>query len=242
MYECLTGELTYDADDKETLLRKRSMEDAPPPSRTALGRWIPPALDELVLAMTARDRERRPATMAAVIDRWLEVQPAFDEAWALQHLVARPFRVSALAPAAIGGCVGEDGEPAPQVLVVDDQFGIRSLIRRVLQRVGLTCATAGSVTEALQRIVGRPQPQAVVMDVLMPDVGGLEALGHLRDAGYVGRVIVCSSLESPPVRASAVQRGADAHLVKGRDLTRLPEVLKSLGVVPGRVADQAPRW
>jgi CheY-like chemotaxis protein len=68
-----------------------------------------------------------------------------------------------------------------RILVVDDDPAITSVLKRGLSYEGFIVDTAGSGTEALER--AREQyPDLVILDVMMPDLSGLEVLARLRAA------------------------------------------------------------
>lgn len=78
---------------------------------------------------------------------------------------------------ASGAAAGRDGA---RVLVVDDEIPIATMLRRALERAGITAETAHSGREALERLQGA-RFEAVVCDLRMPDVSGQQlhaALSH----------------------------------------------------------------
>ncbi|MSP91298.1 MAG: response regulator [Myxococcales bacterium] len=72
------------------------------------------------------------------------------------------------------------------------------MIRRILQRAGLRCAAAAAGADGLQWFLANPAPAAVVMDVLLPDLDGLEALRHLRDPRLRSERPFARRSEDPP--------------------------------------------
>lgn len=70
------------------------------------------------------------------------------------------------------------GVSRPLVLVADDDRDIRTLLVTLLERAGFEVATAADGVECLLKLQVRP-PAALVLDILMPDVGGLRVLDQL---------------------------------------------------------------
>jgi two-component system, cell cycle sensor histidine kinase and response regulator CckA len=79
-----------------------------------------------------------------------------------------------------------DGTAPPcssTVLVTDDDLGVRTLISFVLERAGFRVLQAGNGREAIDVVRARgAEVDAVLLDVMMPEMNGPEALPHLRDA------------------------------------------------------------
>ena len=70
-----------------------------------------------------------------------------------------------------------------RVLVVDDERAVRESLRRALELEGYDVELAGDGQEALDRLEAGPDPDAVILDVLMPAVDGLEVCTRLRRSG-----------------------------------------------------------
>jgi CheY-like chemotaxis protein len=103
------------------------------------------------------------------------------------------------------------------ILVVDDEPDIRMLVRFSLGLDGHEIVEARDGAEALE-IVGRHRPDAVVLDVMMPDVSGWEVLERLKadDDDRVRRVpvVMLTALSSPLDRAKGGIEGAVHYLAK----------------------------
>jgi CheY-like chemotaxis protein len=108
--------------------------------------------------------------------------------------------------------------------VVDDEPGIRLLLQLELDRQGHRVLEAGNGTEALG-VVSRDRPDAVVLDVMMPDVDGWAVLTELKadpDPDIRGiPVILLTALGEPLDRAKGGIEGAVRYLTKPLDLDDL---------------------
>jgi two-component system, NtrC family, nitrogen regulation response regulator NtrX len=93
------------------------------------------------------------------------------------------------------------------VLVVDDESSIRESLRMTLEFEGYRVEEAASGIEALQIARDRP-PDAVLLDLRMPEMDGLETLRQLRERGYEMPVLVISGHADVPTAVEATRRGA----------------------------------
>jgi response regulator of citrate/malate metabolism len=101
------------------------------------------------------------------------------------------------------------------VLVVDDDFMVASIHRRFVERVpGFRVVGEAHTGADALAAVDRLDPDLVLLDVHLPDVGGIEVLRRLRAAGSnVGVVVITAAREADTVRAAAAG-GAAHYLVK----------------------------
>jgi two-component system nitrogen regulation response regulator NtrX len=113
---------------------------------------------------------------------------------------------------------------ALEVLVVDDDKEIRATLRGVLQDEGHTVAEAGDGAAALAALEER-RFDAVLLDVMMPGMGGLEALDMIRDRAPSTGVIMVSGEATVATAVQALKRGAFDFIEKPVDPERLLEVL-----------------
>ena len=101
------------------------------------------------------------------------------------------------------------------ILVVEDEPDIRSLIVLHLEREGFRCRTAGTGTDAL-RSVRRKLPDLVVLDVLLPEMGGLEVCRRLRGQRETGDlpIIMLTAKAEEVDRVVGLEIGADDYVTK----------------------------
>ena len=124
----------------------------------------------------------------------------------------------------------------PRILVVDDDHAVRESLRRSLQFNGYDVAMAGDGAEALASIA-RAAPDAVVMDVMMPRLDGIEATKALRTSGNDLPIIVLTARDSVGERVEGLDAGADDYLTKP---FALEELLARLRALLRRAAPLAP--
>jgi len=103
----------------------------------------------------------------------------------------------------------------PDVLIVEDEPDIRHLITHHLQREGFRCREVATGTDAL-RAVRAATPDLIVLDLMLPEVGGLEVCRRLRgDAATAGIPIIMLTAKSDEVdRVVGLELGADDYVAK----------------------------
>ncbi|WP_158889235.1 response regulator transcription factor [Amycolatopsis anabasis] len=103
-------------------------------------------------------------------------------------------------------------EQTGRVLVVDDDETVRDVVRRYLEVAGFTVEQASDGAEALRSFGERP-PDAVVLDVMMPGINGLEVCRRLRQVSEVP-VVLLTALGEEENRIAGLELGADDYVTK----------------------------
>jgi two-component system response regulator MprA len=116
----------------------------------------------------------------------------------------------------------------PRVLVVDDEPAVRTALERALRLDAYEVELAADGREALDRLAGGAPPDAVVLDVAMPHVDGLEVCRRLRDAGDRTPVLMLTARDAVDDRVAGLDAGADDYLVKPFALKELKARLRAL--------------
>lgn len=112
----------------------------------------------------------------------------------------------------------------PSVLLVDDEARSRDILKVFLELKGLEVVTADSGEEALAQ-VARLAPAAVILDVLMPGMNGLNTLKRIRILHPNLPVIIISQLDDEEIHREAVTLGAHDYLIKPFDFDQLKELI-----------------
>lgn len=107
--------------------------------------------------------------------------------------------------------MGGQHEPA-HILVVDDDATITRTLRRTLTYEGYTVSTAADGETAL-RLVNQAPPSAVILDIMLPDLSGLEICRRLR-ASHNLPVLLLTARDEVKDRVLGLDSGADDYLVK----------------------------
>jgi two-component system, OmpR family, response regulator len=114
-----------------------------------------------------------------------------------------------------------------RVLVVEDDVRMAAAIRRGLRFEGLVVDVAGGGEEALRK-VGATDYDALVLDVLLPDVDGFETCRRLRAGGIWLPVLMLTARDSVEDRVRGLDGGADDYLTKPFSLAELVARLRAL--------------
>jgi two-component system response regulator MprA len=116
-----------------------------------------------------------------------------------------------------------------RVLVVDDERAVRESLRRALTLEGYTVELAATGDEALYRIESRDlEPDAIVLDVLMPGTDGLEVARRLRRDGSRVPILMLTARDEVGDRIAGLDAGADDYVVKPFALEELFARMRAL--------------
>ena len=107
-----------------------------------------------------------------------------------------------------------------RLLVVDDEKTILELLSGSLRLAGFEVTTATSGTEAVRAASSR-RPDLVLLDVMMPNGNGFEALRRMRSAGIEVPVIFLTARDEEPDRVNGFDLGADDYVTKPFSLNEL---------------------
>jgi len=116
-----------------------------------------------------------------------------------------------------------------RILVVDDERAVRESLQRALELEGYDIELAADGREALASLEnGEPQPDAVILDVLMPVVDGIEVCRRLRRAGNRVPVLMLTARDEIEDRVSGLDAGADDYVPKPFALEELLARVRAL--------------
>src|SRR5258705_10261368 len=115
----------------------------------------------------------------------------------------------------------------PVLLVADDEPGMLGLIQRFAGPAGYDVHTNTSAKDAIATI-GDRAPDVAIVDLRMPEVGGLDVLRAIRDAQPECRVILMTAHAEVDSAIEAVKLGAMDYLTKPLDFERLGQLLRSV--------------
>ena len=103
--------------------------------------------------------------------------------------------------------------PAPKVLVVDDEENISFLVSSALKLDGCEVRTAANGRDAVTE-AERFGPDAIVLDVMLPDFDGFEVLRRIRNAGCAAPVLFLTARDSTDDKVLGLTSGGDDYIVK----------------------------
>jgi DNA-binding response OmpR family regulator len=116
---------------------------------------------------------------------------------------------------------------APRVLVVEDDADLRSLLRRGLTEEGFAVTAAASGTEVLER-ARRERPEALVLDIGLPDADGRDVCHALRAEGIVAPVLFLTARDALTDKVGGFAAGGDDYLTKPFEFAELVVRLRAL--------------
>jgi len=107
-------------------------------------------------------------------------------------------------------------DETPRVLVVDDDAALQKLVTTLIDRADMTSISALTAGEAAQILRQKPLPDIVVLDLMLPDVSGIEFLKQMRAKRAFDElpVIILSALADPDQIREGLSVGADRYLTK----------------------------
>jgi DNA-binding NtrC family response regulator len=115
----------------------------------------------------------------------------------------------------------------PVLVVVDDEQGILDVVSRFAQRAGFDVTTCHGGREAIEQLQTR-RADLVMVDLRMPDVGGLDVLRAIRETDPHCQTILMTGYASVDTAVEAIKLGAMDYLSKPIDFGRLDQVLSSV--------------
>ena len=115
-----------------------------------------------------------------------------------------------------------------KILVVDDERAVRDSLRRALELQGYEVDLASDGAEALARLSANGHVDAVVLDILMPGIDGLEVCRQIRRRGSSVPVLMLTARDAVGDRVEGLDAGADDYLVKPFALEELLARVRAL--------------
>ncbi len=101
-----------------------------------------------------------------------------------------------------------------RVLIVDDAIFMRTMIRDILEKNGFEIVgEAGSGKEAIEKFT-RLKPDLITMDIVMPEMGGIEAVKSIIKIDPKAKILMCSAMGQKALVIEAIQAGAKDFVVK----------------------------
>jgi two-component system, chemotaxis family, chemotaxis protein CheY len=118
------------------------------------------------------------------------------------------------------------GEMTQRVLICDDAIFMRTMIGDILSRAGFE--VVGEAETGLQAIdrYRELRPDLVTMDIVMPDMGGIDAVREIMKEAPEARILMCSAMGQQALVIEAIQAGARDFVVKPFQPSRVLEAVQ----------------
>ena len=116
-----------------------------------------------------------------------------------------------------------------RILIVDDHDLIRQGVRFIFSRDSqfVICGEAANGADAIEQ-VKKLNPHAVILDISMPVMNGLEAAAEIRRLAPKTRIVILTMHDSVQMRNQSQEAGADAFITKSQVASKLLQVVQSL--------------
>ncbi|PJF30621.1 MAG: hypothetical protein CUN51_07375 [Candidatus Thermofonsia Clade 1 bacterium] len=194
LYEMVTGQLPFDADDITSILIQQVNKAPVPPSQ--LVRDLPHSLEAVILKALEKKPEQRFSTA-------LEMAAALDAVFKQ--------------PAASTGAVTMEARSKPRIRAVlaDDHPSLRTPLAAYLELSGeiVVVAEAGDGYEAIEAC-RQHQPDVLLLDLNMPNLSGLDALPQIKRLSPNSKVLVLTARDETPYIMRALRSGANGYILK----------------------------
>ena len=115
-----------------------------------------------------------------------------------------------------------------KILVVDDEPSIRKYLQTLLEVEGFDVETLSSGPEAIEKVNRGDRPDFIILDVLMPEMSGIECILAIRSEFPNARIIVLTTYPGDVQVLRALKAGARGYLLKGQVNRDLPEVIRAV--------------
>jgi len=116
---------------------------------------------------------------------------------------------------------------AKTVLVVDDAVVMRMMIKNILTKNGYAVVEAESGIDAVEKHKAS-RPDAVTMDMVMPDMDGIAAVKQIVAMDPAARIVMCTSMGQQQLVVEAVQAGAKSFITKPFQPPKILETLEKV--------------
>jgi DNA-binding NarL/FixJ family response regulator len=125
--------------------------------------------------------------------------------------------------------VAETRESSPiRVLIADDHKLVCIGLRLVLERAGFQVVGEASTGRRAVELARELNPDVILLDIIMPDMDGLQALAVLRASLPHTSVIMSTAYDRPDFLARAIAAGAAGYITKDDDPTSIPRVVQAV--------------
>jgi len=107
-----------------------------------------------------------------------------------------------------------------KILIVDDEESLRTLVRHELESQGFNVTEKESGPDALEYLAGNPA-DVVILDIKMPEMGGLEVLEKIREGDLAPKVIMLTGVGELKIARESLELGASDFMSKPFEMSNL---------------------
>jgi NarL family two-component system response regulator LiaR len=208
MFEMLAGERPFDGSSPYEITR--AILNQPLPSLAAYRSDVPPALADLISRMLTRSRQGRIASARLVGAELEAIQRSMQPS-------PRPAELPVVPAASRSAPAPGPPEAARRIrtLIVDDHAVVRQGLRTFLELQD-DMEVVGEAANGLEAVelAGRLQPDIVLLDLVMPQMDGIEATRRIAACSPKSRVVILTSFGDEAKVLPAIRAGAQGYLLK----------------------------
>ena len=122
-----------------------------------------------------------------------------------------------------------EGAVAVRVVIVEDNPQLRDALRALVdQAVDLTCAGAHGTAEEAIAALPREDPQAVLLDIGLPGMTGIEAVRRVKELCPSAQVVMLTSFESPEHVLESLRAGATGYVLKRAPSVQILDAIREV--------------
>ena len=114
-----------------------------------------------------------------------------------------------------------------KILLVDDEADIVEVVQDRLEHYGFNVVTAGTGLDALKKLAAEPF-DGIFLDIKMPEMDGMEALGEIRKRDTKIPVIILTASSTQATAIEAMNRGANDYILKPLEWDELKVKIEKL--------------
>ena len=118
---------------------------------------------------------------------------------------------------------------AIKLVIVDDAPFIREVVKNLAERIDVEVVGEASDGGEAIDVVKSTHPDIVLMDLVMPNMNGVDSTRVIREAFPDIKVIACSTLDEPIIRERAKEAGCQSYLLKPFSMEELFDVISQSG-------------
>lgn len=112
------------------------------------------------------------------------------------------------------------------VLVCDDALFMRTMVKDILTQAGFTVVGEAENGQQAVEQYRTLRPDLVTMDIIMPELGGIEAVKEIMEVDPQARILMCSAMGQQALVLEAIQAGAKDFVVKPFQPSRVLEAVQ----------------
>ena len=118
----------------------------------------------------------------------------------------------------------------PKVLIVDDTAFMRKLLKNILFGAGYDIAGEAENGKQAVELYKELNPDVVTMDIVMPEMNGIDALKQIKSMDKEAKVVMCTAIGQEKIVNTAIKLGAKGYIIKP---FQAPKVLEEIKKVTG---------